>query len=97
MNKFIKISFCFILIFSIIFFTGCETQYLGGDRNSKWEKDLSYLQEALPKKHVNLFFKTTEQKFNSNINNLKNSVDKLNDDEIVAGIYKIMASIGDSH
>lgn len=95
MNKFIKNILCFIFI--IIFFTGCESQYLGGDRNAKWKKDLSYLQAALPKKHVNLFFKTNEQKFNDDINALKNSVNTLNDDEIVAGIYKIVATIGDTH
>ncbi|WPC39527.1 peptidase S41 [Clostridium sp. JS66] len=97
MSKFIKISFCFVLIFSIIFSTGCESQYLGGDRNAKWKKDLSYLEEALPKKHANLFFKTSKEQFHNDISNLKNSVDKSNDDEIVAGIYKIMASIGDAH
>lgn len=97
MSKFIKISFCFVLIFSIIFSTGCESQYLGGDRNAKWKKDLSYLEEALPKKHTNLFFKTSKEQFHNDISNLKNSVDKSNDDEIVAGIYKIMASIGDAH
>ncbi len=97
MNKFIKISFPFILIFSILFSTGCESQYLGGDRDAKWKKDLSYLEEALPKKHANLFFKISKDQFHNDINNLKNSVDKLNDDEIVAGIYKIMASIGDAH
>lgn len=97
MNKFIKNSIYLMIILLSIFFTGCESQYLGSDRNSKWKKDLSYLQEALPKKHVDLFFKTNEQKFNKDINDLKNSVDTLNDDEIVVGIYKIMASIGDSH
>lgn len=97
MSKFIKISFCFVLIFSIIFSAGCESQYLGGDRNAKWKKDLSYLEEALPKKHANLFFKTSKEQFHNDISNLKNSVDKSNDDEIVAGIYKIMASIGDAH
>ncbi len=97
MNKFIKISFCFILIFSILFSAGCESQYLGGDRNAKWKKDLSYLEEALPKKHENLFFKISKDQFHKDISDLKNSVDKSNDDEIVAGIYKIMASIGDAH
>lgn len=97
MSKFIKISFCFILIFSITFSTGCESQYLGGDRNAKWKKDLSYLEEALPKKHANLFFKISKEQFHKDISDLKNSVDKSNDDQIVAGIYKIMASIGDAH
>ncbi|OAA86029.1 S41 family peptidase [Clostridium ljungdahlii] len=97
MNKFIKLVFGFVLFSFAIVTGGCESQYLGGDRNTKWEKDLSYMQKALPKKHVNLFFKTNEEKFNDEINTLKNSVDNLNDDEIAAGIYKVTASIGDSH
>ncbi|WP_035290547.1 peptidase S41 [Clostridium sp. KNHs214] len=97
MDKFIKNTICFSLIFFTLFFTGCGSQYLGGDRNIKWKKDLSYLQKALPKKHVNLFFKISEEKFNEEINTLKNSVDNLNDDEIVNGIYKIIASVGDTH
>ncbi|AGY76949.1 S41 family peptidase [Clostridium autoethanogenum] len=97
MNKFVKLVFGFILFSFAIAAAGCESEYLGGDRNTKWKKDLSYMQKALPKKHVNLFFKINEEKFNDEINTLKNSVDNLNDDEIAAGIYKITASIGDSH
>lgn len=97
MNKFTKGSFCFILIFLVLFSVGCESQYLGGDRNTKWKKDLSYLKEALPKKHVNLFFSNSEKRFDNDIDALKNSVDSLNDDEIVDGIYKVVASMGDTH
>ena len=42
-------------------------------RNSKWIKDLNYLQEALPKKHANLFFKVSKDQFNNQINELKKS------------------------
>ncbi len=97
MRKIIKINICFILVFLVLFITGCETQYLGGDRNAKWEKDLNYLQEALPKKHANLFFKISEEEFNEEIHDLKESIDTLNDDEIVDGIYKIVASVEDGH
>lgn len=97
MDKFTKTNFCFILIFLNIFFTGCESQYLGGDRNTKWIKDLNYMQKAIPKKHVNPFFKINQEKFNSELTSLKNSVYKLNDNQILSGIYKIVASIGDTH
>ena len=97
MKKFINIIICFFLIFLVLLTTGCETQYLGGDRSDKWKKDLNYLQEALPKKHVNLFFNVSEAQFNKEIDDLKNSVDKLNDDEIADGMYKIVASVGDGH
>jgi hypothetical protein len=97
MNKFIKLVSGFVLFSLVLIAAGCESQYLGGDRNTKWKKDLSYMQKALPKKHVNLFFKINGKKFNSEIDTLKNSVDNLNDDEIAADIYKLAASIGDSH
>ena len=48
-------------------FCGCGTQYLGGNRIERWEKDLNYLQEALPNKHVNAFFKIREDDFNNKI------------------------------
>jgi hypothetical protein len=94
MKKLIKSSVCFILI---IFLTGCESQYLGGDRNAKWKKDLNYLEAALPQKHANLFFKTSEENFKKEIEDLKKSVETLNDDEVVDNIYEIIASIGDTH
>ena len=97
MKNIIKINICFFLIFLMILTTGCETQYLSGDRNTKWKKDLDYLQEALPKKHPNLFFKVSEEQFNKEIDDLRNSVDNLNDDEIIDGMYKIVASVGDAH
>lgn len=97
MKKVIRINICFFLVFIVLLTTGCETQYLSSDRNSKWKKDLNYLQEALPKKHPNLFFKVSEEQFYKEIDDLKNSVDNLNDDEIVDGILKITASVGDGH
>jgi len=97
MKKIIRINICFFLVFIILLTTGCETQYLSSDRNSKWKKDLNYLQEALPKKHANLFFKVSEEQFNRQIDALRNSVDNLNDDEIIDGMYKIAASVGDGH
>lgn len=54
----------FISAFTLAFLIcGCGTQYLGGDRIEKWEKDLNYLQEALPNKHANLFFKMDKNEF----------------------------------
>ena len=97
MKKIVRVNICFFLVFLTLLTTGCETQYLSGDRNSKWKKDLDYLQDALPNKHVNLFFKISEDQFKNEIDQLKNSVDNLNDDEIIDGIYKIVASVGDAH
>lgn len=97
MRKIINICVGSFLVFLILWTTGCESQYLGGDRNSKWVKDLNYLQEALPKKHANLFFKVSKEQFNNQINELKKSVENLNDDEIIDEIYRIVSLVGDGH
>lgn len=97
MKRIVKLGFIIILLVLMAFTTQCGTQYIGGDRNEKWEKDLNYLKEALPRKHPNLFFKISEKEFESKIDTLKNSVKDLNDDEICAGICEIVASIGDAH
>lgn len=96
--KNIKLSSVVLLIISIVFmFCGCGTQYLGGNRIEKWEKDLNYLQEALPNKHANLFFKMDKSEFYNDIKDLKNNLDTMNDEQITDEIYKIVAKVGDPH
>ncbi|WP_294370874.1 S41 family peptidase [uncultured Clostridium sp.] len=97
MKRAVRINILLIIICMILNIVGCGTQYLGGSRDEKWQKDLSYLQKALPKKHVDLFFNMSEDDFNGQIDELKNNVSKLNDEEVVAGIYKIVADVSDAH
>ena len=85
------------IIYIVFIFCGCGTQYLGGNRVERWKKDLNYLQEALPNKHVNLFFKLSEDDFNNKIEELKIDLNNLNDEEIENKVYEIVASIGDAH
>lgn len=88
----------FISAFTLAFLIcGCGTQYLGGDRIEKWEKDLNYLQEALPNKHANLFFKMDKNEFYNDIDNLKNNLSNMTDEEITIEIYRILAKVGDPH
>lgn len=97
-TKVISMLITAILCFS---FAGCSSsdKYVSktGDRIDAWQKDLDYLAEELPKKHKNLFFKLSKEEFNNEINDLKQSVNKMSDDEIEMGINKIMTSIGDAH
>lgn len=90
-----------ILVVSFIFsfLVGCSNKYISksGDSLDMWQKDIDYLAEKLPKKHKNLFFKLTEEEFNNEINELKASLNSKNDDEIIMGIQKIIASAGDGH
>lgn len=97
MKRFFKLNIILVLICMLLNVVGCGTQYLGGSRDEKWQKDLNYLKEALPKKHIDLFFNTTEDEFNNKIDELKNNVSTLSDEEVVTGIYELVASVGDAH
>lgn len=97
MNKIKILSFMISIIIIVFMFCGCGTQYLGGNRIERWEKDLNYLQEALPNKHVNAFFKIREDDFNNKIEELKSDLNNLRDEEVENRIYEIVASIGDAH
>lgn len=98
MKKFFKNILCtIVLICATMPLFACSTQYLSTDRNEMWKKDIDYLKTALNNKHLNLYFAISQNEFNSEIDNLKNSVDSMNDEEIIDGIYKITASIKDPH
>ncbi len=63
----------------------------------QWREDIKYLQENLPKKHVNLYFNETEEEFNSLLGELDSNASSLAAKEIQVQLIKIVASIGDSH
>ena len=63
----------------------------------KWSEDLDFLKQKLIKKHKNLFFKISEDKFNEMIEKLKEEVDNLEYDDMKVEISRIVAAIGDAH
>ena len=85
-----------ILLVSIacIFATSCN---YNGKRVINWRNDLEYLAKELPKNHINLYFKLSEKEFKNEINTLNKNVPKLNDDQIMVELMKIVSSIGDEH
>jgi hypothetical protein len=64
-------------------------------RIKNWHKDLKALRTQLPALHANLFFKTTQAQFNSAIDELDASVPSLQDHEIIVGMTRIVAMMGD--
>jgi peptidase S41-like protein len=66
-------------------------------REEKWRADLQYLFVELPKRHKNLFFKITRQKFDLEMAGIIESVPKLSDPEIVFALRRLTAMIGDPH
>lgn len=97
--RIIFVSLIIIIIATIAALGGFKSKYAAdpNNRNEKWTKDIDYLEKQLPKKHKNLFFSLSEEKFHKEIESLKNQVPKLNDDEVKVEIYKIVASVNDAH
>lgn len=95
----ISVSLILIAAFIISLTSGCNMISIRNDSISKkqWIKDLEFMRKSLPKKHINLFAKITEEEFNNEINKLENNIGNLSSEEITVNIMELMAKIGDSH
>ena len=63
----------------------------------QWMQDVDYLSTELPKKHKNLFHNISESEFQTQIEEFKAKLPKMSQDEILVGLMRIFASVGDSH
>lgn len=86
-----------ISLIVIIILLGCRREDNPPQINHTWIEDIEFLQRELPQKHVNLFTNITEQEFNAEVERLIDSVPNLKENEIICGLMKIFAKIGDSH
>lgn len=63
----------------------------------QWRTDLRFLSEELRRRHKNLFHKITREQFDEAVKKLDERIPNLADHEIVVGIMRIVAMIGDGH
>jgi len=63
----------------------------------QWRQDLKVLATELPKRHKNLFFQLPKADFDREVKDLDESIPKLSDLEIRAGLMRLVASIGNAH
>jgi len=66
-------------------------------REGRWRQDLHYLAENLPRLHKNLFFKTSREKWQQTARALEQALPGLQDHEIVVGLMRLVARVGDAH
>lgn len=66
-------------------------------RVEAWRQDIDALSAELPKRHKNAFFKRTEEQFRAAAAALRHEVPRLADHEVVVGLMKLAASLGDAH
>ena len=63
----------------------------------KWREDIDYLSAELPQRHANLFYTISEAEFNNRVEQLKESLDTMHEDEIQIALQKLVAAVGDAH
>lgn len=62
-----------------------------------WGLDIDYLKKTLPKKHLDLFFKVSEEDFNNACDELMEKAHFLSPTEVFLGIKEILALVDDPH
>jgi hypothetical protein len=67
------------------------------DHGAAWRDDLATLAKELPARHPNLFFHTPEASWRAAVTELDGRIAKLDDAHAVAGIMRLVASVGDAH
>ncbi|GJQ27559.1 MAG: hypothetical protein HBSAPP02_25910 [Phycisphaerae bacterium] len=66
-------------------------------RDTKWQTDVDYLARELPRLHKNAFFKCSRGSFDAAATKLREDVPHLADHQIVVGMLRLIALIGDGH
>ncbi len=84
---------CFVIVLSIII---CGLGVQANDAK-QWIEDIDYLAKQLPREHKNLFANLKKTVFEQEIEELKQEIPNLSENEIVANISRIVAMVGDAH
>lgn len=84
----------------VLGFPYLSTEVFSASKEVQWEQwaqDLDFLSNELPKRHKNLFHNISESGFKTQIEALKAKLPSMDQEEILVGFMKIIASVGDSH
>lgn len=67
------------------------------DRVARWQEDLRFLAEELPKKHKNLFATLKADEFRQAVAVLESDLPKLTDDDVHVRLMQLAARVRDAH
>lgn len=63
----------------------------------QWQKDLQYLGRELPRRHKNAFHTVSKEQFERAVAELDAALPSLEESEILVGLRRIVAMVGDAH
>lgn len=76
---------------------GQKSVPVGRDEAEKWREDIRFMADEMPKRHKNLFHQATREQFDAAVANLYERVPTLARHQIIVGMERIVAMIGDGH
>jgi hypothetical protein len=82
---------------SLSMFADSKPQPLPPMDAAKWRADVEYFARELPKRHKNAFHAITREQFAAEVASLSARAKDGNDDEMIAGLMRITALVGDGH
>ena len=65
--------------------------------SEQWRADLQHLASELPRRHVNAFHSVSRERFAAEVAQLHSAIPSMNDDQIIVGLMRIVALVGDGH
>lgn len=63
----------------------------------KWLADVDFFARELPKRHKNVFHSIPREQFAAAVASLREKASKANDDELIVGLMRMTAMVGDGH
>ena len=92
-----------ILFFAFLQTTKSQAQPKPSETNiasltkEQWRQDLQYLAKELPRRHKNAFHTVSKERFEKAVAELDAAIPTLRDYEILVGMQRIVAMVGDAH
>ena len=88
---------CTAIIFALIL-TACAARNATTDVTpDAWRADLQFLARELSARHVNAFHTVSRDQFNAEVARLDQAIPQMRDEEVVVGLMRVVALIGDGH
>jgi hypothetical protein len=78
-------------------FAASKPQPLPPMTAEKWRADVDFFARELPKRHKNAFHTITREQFAAEVAALREKAGHANDDEMIVGLMRITAMVGDGH
>src|SRR5688500_10847091 len=87
--------FALLLSFSVL--AASKPQPLPAMTPEKWRADVDFFARELPRRHKNAFHTITREQFAAEVAALREKSSRANDDEMIVGLMRITAMVGDGH